>query len=350
MPTFLSFRTGPCGLSRQKRPPTNACELFAFNRVTCSWLRMSDSLDSRPQSEAITALAQIGRSGRPEVEEAAEASTDISTLIKRAEARYPELALPEERFLPFLDRCLREAAVSSSVLGSLHIEDVYLACGYGLGIEAARLQVEADHFSRIQRRLERMQLPSALIADVLQELRCRMVEMLRPDYSGRVYSGRGSLGGWLYIAALRIAERLKKRALHELPNHDERVAHDVHDRLLPAPDAEMEHLMHSCRAAFEAALQQGLAALSCRERNLLRYHFLERLSIDQLAEIYDVHRATAARWIVRAQQHLADETRARFSAQIPIAADSMPRLLRMIRSKLDLSLSAVLQRTVEPEI
>jgi RNA polymerase sigma-70 factor (ECF subfamily) len=310
---------------------------------------MSDPLDSRPRTEAITTLAQIERSGRIAVKDAVETSSDISALIKRAEARHSDLELPMQRFLPFLERCLREAEVPSSALGSLHIEDVYLACGYGLGIEAARTQVEAEHFARIKRRLERMQLPPTLIADVLQELRCRMVEMLHPGYSGRVYSGRGSLGGWLYIAALRIAERLKQRALHELPTHDERVALDVQKRLLPAPDPEMEHLVHSYRAAFEAALQQGLAALSCRERNLLRYHFLERLGIDQLAEIYDVHRATAARWIVRAQQRLADETRARFSAQIPIAADSMPRLLRMIRSKLDLSLSVVLQRTVEQE-
>lgn len=310
---------------------------------------MSDSLDSQLQTGAITTLGQPAPSERGAVEDAVGMSADIATLIKRAEARYPDLALPKERLLLFLKRCLREATVPPSELGSLHIEDVYLACGYGLGLDAARLQVEAEHFTRIQRRLERMQLPSALIADVLQELRCRMVEMLHPDYSSRVYSGRGSLGGWLYISALRIAERLKQRAQSELPSHDERVSRDVHAQLLPAPDPEMEHLVHSYRAAFEDALQQGLAVLSSRERNLLRYHFLERLSIDQLAEIYTVHRATAARWIVRAQQRLADETHARFAAQIPVAADSMPRLLGMIRSKLDLNLSVVLQRTLEQE-
>ena len=105
--------------------------------------------------------------------------------------------------------------------------------------------------------------------------------------------------------------------------------------------------MQSYKTTFEDAMRSALAAMSSRERNLLRYHFVERLSIDRLAELYKVHRATAARWIVRAQQHLAEETRARFAAQIPVAADSMPRLLAMVRSKLDLSLSAVLPQIPE---
>jgi RNA polymerase sigma-70 factor (ECF subfamily) len=173
--------------------------------------------------------------------------------------------------------------------------------------------------------------------------------MQQPQFSGRAYSGRGSLGGWLFIAAIRIAERRTERAQHELPGHEPWVASDVQERLLPALDPEMEHLVHSYKAAFEAAMQQALATLSIRERNLLRYHFLERLSIDRLAEIYDVHRATAARWILRAQRRLADEARARFTAQIPVAADSVPRLLALIRSKLNLSLNAVLTKTAEAE-
>lgn len=310
---------------------------------------MSDPFKPPPSADASAPAAQLAQCERVDLADTAAAPAGIPALLQRAEARHAALALPQERFLPFLQRCLREAAVPSGALESLHVEDVYLACSYGLGIEAARKQVEEEHFTRIKRRLARMQMPPELIADVLQELRCRLVEMVQPDYAGRIYSGRGSLGGWLQIAALRTAERRKQRAQHELPQHDERVALAVHDQLLPAPDPEMEHLIRSYSAAFGTAMTQALAALSSRERNLLRYHFLERLSIDQLATTYSVHRATVARWIARAQQHLADETRTRLLAQIPIAADSIPRLLTLIRSKLNLSLSVVLQRTPEEE-
>ena len=309
---------------------------------------MSDPVEASRQSATVATLPQEDADLPLPTSIAVDLEGTIAELIDKAETRYPHLGLPRESFRALLQRCLGDGAMSATP-NALHVEDLYLACGYALGVESARTQVESEHFARIQRRLERMQTPAAIIADILQEQRVVLIEMLRPDYMGRGYSGRGSLGGWLYIAALRTAERRRQRAMNELPDHNPRVALDVHEQLLPVPDPEMEHLIHSYRSAFEAAMQQGLAVLSCRERNLLRYHYLERLSIDELAEIYGVHRATAARWIVRAQQRLASETRARFTAQIPMAADSMPRLLAMIRSKLNLSLSVVLQRTVEPE-
>jgi len=309
---------------------------------------MSDPVETLRQSATYTTLPQVDGDPPPDTAKTADRDATVALLVEKAEASHPHLGLPREYFKAFLLRALGQASTPAT-LNALHVEDLYLACGYALGVDSARTQVESEHFARIKRRFDRMQTSPAIIADILQELRIALIEMLQPDYMGRGYSGRGSLGGWLYIAAVRTAERRRQRAQNELPVHDQRVALDVHERLLPAPDPEMEHLIHSYRTAFESAMQQGLAVLSCRERNLLRYHYLERLSIDELAEIYDVHRATAARWIVRAQQRLADETRARFTAQIPIAGDSMPRLLAMIRSKLNLSLSVVLQRAVEPE-
>lgn len=273
--------------------------------------------------------------------------SELAQRVAKAQAQHPAIALAPERFLPFLLRCLPEPLeqCSTEQLDALHIDDLYLACAYGLGIEAARVQIEQDHFDRIARRLQRSQTPPAIIDDILQELRCRLVEMQSTDFSGRAYSGRGSLGGWLFIAAIRIAERRVNHRRQELPESATGLLGK--ERLAMAVDPEMEHLMQSYKTTFEDAMRSALAAMSSRERNLLRYHFVERLSIDRLAELYKVHRATAARWIVRAQQHLAEETRARFAAQIPVAADSMPRLLAMVRSKLDLSLSAVLPQISE---
>lgn len=271
----------------------------------------------------------------------------ISSLIAKAEAEHPDVPVPRERFAALLARCVNASGSQPLEPSQLHVADLYLACGYGLGIETAQSRVESQHFSRIKRRLDRMKVPPSNTAEILQELRCRLVEMNEPGFSGAAYSGRGSLGGWLFIAAVRIADRRSERTQHELTEHDG--ALDAADRLLSVIDPEMEHRVQSYKATFEAAMHEGLAALSRRERNLLRFHFLERLSIDRLAEIYQVHRATAARWVLRAQQHLAEEARSRFIARIPTAENSMPRLLELIRSKLDLSLSGILQRTAEPE-
>lgn len=275
------------------------------------------------------------------------AQEELHSLIERARALHPDIMVPLDRFTALLGRSLPEDPAAAAAPGELHVGDLYLAYAYGLGHEAARARVESEHFTRIQRRLERMRVPPAITADILQELRCRLVELSEPEPGRSTYSGRGSLGGWLFIAAIRSAERSVERARREVSDSSE--GSDGAEPLPLRLDPETEHLVQSYKATFEEAMKQALASLSRRERNLLRFHFLERLSIDRLAEMYRVHRATAARWIVRAQQRLAEETVARFRAQIPTEEGSVPRLLHLIRSKLDLDLSAALQRAAEPE-
>jgi RNA polymerase sigma-70 factor (ECF subfamily) len=268
-------------------------------------------------------------------------------LHQKGQSAYPHIVVPSDRFAAYLARCLPAEPLSAADLDALVASDLYLSCAYGLGISAAQQHIEQVHFARIARRLARMALPAAVIADVLQDLRCSLVEQQDAGFSRRGYAGRGSLGGWLFIAAVRIAERSAGRTRQEQPVPDS--TSQVFDRRVLGLDPEMEHIIQSSKATFEAAMRDGLAALSSRERNLLRYHFLEKLGIDRLAELYQIHRATAARWILHAQQRLAQQVHQHFAAQIPIAADSMPRLLALVRSRLDLHLSALLQRTSEPE-
>jgi RNA polymerase sigma-70 factor, ECF subfamily len=62
-------------------------------------------------------------------------------------------------------------------------------------------------------------------------------------------------------------------------------------------------------------VERVLALLSQEERKLLRLHFAQGLTIDQLGLVYDVHRSTTARWIASArakilrelQQHALDQ-------------------------------------------
>ncbi|MFY0535383.1 hypothetical protein [Nannocystis pusilla] len=53
-----------------------------------------------------------------------------------------------------------------------------------------------------------------------------------------------------------------------------------------------------------------MAELDEQARNLLRQHLLDGLSIDQIAGLQRVHRATAARRLVRVREDLAQRTRA----------------------------------------
>lgn len=270
----------------------------------------------------------------------------LAAWVEQALSQHPEIRLPAEQFAAFLARRLGPA-LEDSEGPTLQLGDLYLAFAYGQGDERAQERLEQQHFARIERRLTRMAIPAATIAEILQDLRCRLVEFSELRDSGQTYAGRGSLGGWLFVSAVRQAERRLHHARREEPQ-----PHSVdqrYDAMLPQPDPEMEHLVQSYRVTFEAAMQHGLAQLTSRERNLLRLHFLERLSIDRLAEIYSVHRATAARWLIRAQERFAAETRDRFVASIPELAASLPRVLALIQSKLNVNLQQMLHAAAESE-
>src|SRR5439155_27001611 len=82
------------------------------------------------------------------------------------------------------------------------------------------------------------------------------------------------------------------------------------DRLVGAdPDPETALLRARYASAANEALREAFASLDARERNLLRQHFVDRLSIDDLGPLYGVHRATVARWLERAREALEARTR-----------------------------------------
>ena len=100
---------------------------------------------------------------------------------------------------------------------------------------------------------------------------------------------------------------------------------------------EREHREH-VKAAFHTAIE----SLSATDRGILRLHLLERLSIDEIAALHDVHRATAARWLVRIRQHIGEHTREDLRARLRLDAAELDSLLRAVDSRIDLSLSRVL--------
>jgi RNA polymerase sigma-70 factor (ECF subfamily) len=118
-------------------------------------------------------------------------------------------------------------------------------------------------------------------------------------------------------------------------------AAELADRMRqPSVDPRLDDLRRRYRGDFAAAFRAALAALPVRERNLLRQHHMDGLTIDQLAGLYRVHRATAARWVARARTTLSGETRRRLMERLGVATQDADSIIRLVRSQLDLSLSA----------
>lgn len=256
---------------------------------------------------------------------------------------WPQIEIPAEEFVRFLAMQLPAASISSTALLELRADELYLMRALGLGNAAAILAFETDYMAEVRRTLRRIGSTESLIPDIIQTLYDRLLERQNSTHGGEVnrqgYAGRGELKGWLCTSAIRQYWRQQQRTRREaelwqspallLPNQ------------VRSPDLAL--LTGELKELFETAFREAVTALTSKERNLLRYHFISGLSIDQIGLIYRVHRATAARWLAQAREQLAIQTQKRFQAAVPVHAKSFSEVMELIRSQLSLNLASLLQ-------
>jgi len=86
----------------------------------------------------------------------------------------------------------------------------------------------------------------------------------------------------------------------------------------------------------------ALAELPPHDRSLLRLHYIEGLSLDRLAVMERVHRATVARWLSDARSTVLSRVRTLLAERLKLSGHEGESLLRFVRSRLDLSLRRAL--------
>jgi RNA polymerase sigma-70 factor (ECF subfamily) len=90
------------------------------------------------------------------------------------------------------------------------------------------------------------------------------------------------------------------------------------------------------------AIRAALEALEDRPRSLLRWSLVKGWSIDRIAELYEVHRATAARWLSAARDALGEQIRKEVAARLSIPLDEVDSIVRLVQSQIDVSLLRIL--------
>ena len=75
---------------------------------------------------------------------------------------------------------------------------------------------------------------------------------------------------------------------------------------------------------------------------LLRLHYIDTLSIDEIGELYHAHRATVARWIAKARDDIMVRTRSILIEQKGIPRSEYESVMLLIQSQLGVSLSRCL--------
>jgi RNA polymerase sigma-70 factor (ECF subfamily) len=216
-----------------------------------------------------------------------------------------------------------------------HDADIYLALALATGNPAALKVFEDKLVPQMDVALRRLRLAGGTADEVKQALR---FELLVGDQKITDYAGRGELAAWIRVSATRKALKLIRKADRE----------ETLDEILldhwPAttPDPASKHLRSTYTAELKAAIRGAFAALEVRQRNMLRQHILDELTIDDLARLYRVHRATCARWLADARADLGRNTRKRLISALGVGGNDVDSLLRFLDSDIELSISRIL--------
>jgi RNA polymerase sigma-70 factor (ECF subfamily) len=218
--------------------------------------------------------------------------------------------------------------------------DVVLAAAAAAGDPAA-LAALGELISRTGAALIRLGLTDAARDDVLQELRLRL---LVPGAGGgrgiASYAGTGSLAGWLTVCAVNLGRRRAAQADRQPAAADPGEL----DADAAGGDLELDYMRRLYGAEFRRAFEHAFATLSARQRNLLRYTVLDRLTAEQVAAIYSVHRTTVARELSRIRKELHARTRAALVRRLGLSAGAVESVLLLLDSQLHVTLERLVAR------
>lgn len=256
-----------------------------------------------------------------------------------ARGRWPHVALSFDAFCRHLDSLGLESLPPQT-------EALFLCAACLAGDAAAYRELDREFLSRARGAIARINANPEFVNETLQTVRQDL--LMPPEPKLAKYTGRGSLEGWLRIVAGREALDQVRRD----QGARRRSAHVIRDMAVLLPDAarpESELARREHTPAVRQALAEALAALPIRDRSLLRLHFAQGLGIDVLGRMYGVHRATAARWLVRIRQRVLSRVKANLQQRLGNIPDGdLASLVRALRSDMSASLSGLLGPAAPP--
>lgn len=265
----------------------------------------------------------------------------LGLAIRSAREAWPELAIPAEHFVGYLGERVPDPGEPDPGLHRLNAPDLYLACGCALGLDAAFSGFERQVAGPALGAIRRAVRDPAGAADVWQEIQQQLL-VARPGHLPGItgFAGRGSLVAWVRVVATRHTLRCRQGRRRECALE----ASVLRWVTAPGEDPERFRLREECRPEARLALAEALQALSTRERNVLRHHLIDHLSIDRIGALYRVHRATAARWIGHARERLLAVARRQLGLRLGIGPSECESVIRLLRTELAGSLEGLLRQ------
>jgi RNA polymerase sigma-70 factor, ECF subfamily len=214
---------------------------------------------------------------------------------------------------------------------SPYLADMRLASECARGDARAIGRFEREFMSQVPKFIARISRDAAFVDEVVQRLRERLL-VARDGQACRIaeYRGRGPLGGWVRVAAVRVALDLK-RGSSPAP-----VPTDV--RAVPR-SVELDLARHRDGRAFRSAVTEAFESLDAEERAVLRLRYVDGLTVERIGVIYGVHAATIVRRLAASRERVVARVRDRLFVDQKLQARDVASLAALVESQLELSLS-----------
>jgi len=248
--------------------------------------------------------------------------------------RWPHVDLTFEAFADHVEGLRAAGAAPNDENLDANAPDLFLAAACVRAIPQALSAFERELMSQVPVMIAVIDPSYDFAADVAQALRERL--LCPPLERLRHYSGTGPLGGWIRVAARRLAVDLKRREgaslrrIAELPT------------AVSARHPEWDLVRRRYQEPVEAALRAAVDGLSARDRMVLRLYLMRGESLEAIGRIHGVHRATVARWLAAAQQAIVASVSASLEHKLALPAAEFQSLVRDLWSQVQITLSSLL--------
>lgn len=227
-------------------------------------------------------------------------------------------------------RARLEAAVSHNHPAPERLDELTLtqacAMGHGPALEAFDVILREESRRALRRH------DAAQLDELTQLVRERL--LLTDRLAG--FRAEAPLRAWVRAVVVRTAINAQKVAGRELPLEE---ADGVE---ASAADPELALLRQRYRDSFKASFAAAVAALSPRERTILRLHTLDGLTLARIGAVYQKDTSTVSRWLEQSRRALLESTRGHLALTLALSGPELDSLMRVADSELSVSLSRLL--------
>jgi RNA polymerase sigma-70 factor (ECF subfamily) len=252
----------------------------------------------------------------------------VESLVARASAEWPGVVVDPASFAAYVGERLPPSGDLLAQLAAVDAPGLYLACACARGAEGAIERFASTVIPEVDRTLAKMAIDRAQREDVVSKLEQLL---FFGDGSGAPpivssYTGRGTLRAWARSVAVKQALTVRRKDQRQVPIDDELL-----ELAAEQTTPEMAYLRDFYVQEFRAALARAMRAVSRRERNLLRQHYLDGMSLEAVARVHRVHRATAARWLADARESVLRRTKEELTGAIHASPSELESVLAFVR-------------------